>query len=58
MIWVRLRVPWATRLVELLCLLPLAIPALVIVVGLTNVYAWVNYLVGDSALTLGRLLGY
>ena len=34
MIWVRLRVPRATRLVEFLCLLPLTIPALVIVVGL------------------------
>jgi putative spermidine/putrescine transport system permease protein len=52
MIWVRLRVPWATRLVEFLCLLPLTIPALVIVVGLTNVYAWVAYLVSDSPLTL------
>ena len=50
MIWVRLRVPRATRLIEFLCLLPLTIPALVIVVGLSNVYAWVNYLVGDSAL--------
>jgi putative spermidine/putrescine transport system permease protein len=52
MIWVRLRVPGAARLVEFLCLLPLTIPALVIVVGIKNVYAWVNYLVGDSALTL------
>ena len=52
MIWVRLRVPGASRLVEFLCLLPLTIPALVIVVGIKNVYAWVNYLVGDSALTL------
>ncbi len=52
MIWVRLRVPGATRLVEFLCLLPLTIPALVIVVGLKNVYSWVNYLIGDSALTL------
>ena len=39
MIWVRLRVPGATRLVEFLCLLPLTIPALVIVVGIKNVYA-------------------
>ena len=52
MIWVRLQVPAATRLVEFLCLLPLTIPALVIVVGLDDVYAWVNYLIGDSALTL------
>jgi len=52
MIWVRLRVPRATRLVEFLCLLPLTIPALVIVVGMRNVYTWVNYLVSDSVLTL------
>jgi putative spermidine/putrescine transport system permease protein len=52
MIWVRLRVPRATRLVEFLCLLPLTIPALVIVVGMRNVYTWVNYLISDSALTL------
>ena len=52
MVWVRLRVPRATRLVEFLCLLPLTIPALVIVVGVKNVYAWVDYLFGDSALTL------
>lgn len=52
MIWVKLRVPKATRMVEFLCLLPLTIPALVIVVGMKDVYAWVNYLVGDSALTL------
>ncbi len=52
MVWVRLRVPRASRLVEFLCLLPLTIPALVIVVGIKNVYAWVTYLVGDSALTL------
>ncbi|SDD48934.1 ABC transporter permease [Nocardioides lianchengensis] len=52
MIWVRLRVPRASRLVEFLCLLPLTIPALVIVVGIKNVYAWVHYFMGDSALTL------
>ncbi|PRC59228.1 ABC transporter permease, partial [Mycobacterium sp. ITM-2017-0098] len=52
MIWVRLRAPWARGLVEVLCLLPLTIPALVIVVGLRNVYLWVTYLLGESALTL------
>ncbi len=52
MVWVRLRVPKAYRVVEFLCLLPLTIPALVIVVGITNVFAWVTYLLGDSALTL------
>jgi len=52
MIWVRLRVPRAARVVEFLCLLPLTIPALVIVVGIKNVYSWVNYFLGDSPLTL------
>ena len=51
-VWVRLRVPRATRLIEFLCLLPLTIPALVIVVGISNVYSWVTYLLGDSALVL------
>ena len=52
MIWVRLRAPWAKGLVEFLCLLPLTIPALVIVVGLKDVYAWVTYFFGESTLTL------
>lgn len=52
MIWVRLRAPWAKGLIEFLCLLPLTIPALVIVVGLRNVYLWVDYFFGESALTL------
>ena len=52
MIWVRLRVPGASKLIEYLCLLPLTIPPLVIVVGISNVYAWVSYLFGNSALTL------
>jgi len=52
MIWVRLRAPLAKGAVEFLCLLPLTIPALVIVVGLKNVYLWVTYLLGESALTL------
>ncbi|MEO5651383.1 MAG: ABC transporter permease subunit [Marmoricola sp.] len=52
MIWVRLRAPWARGLVEFLCLLPLTIPALVIVVGLRDVYLWVTYFLGESTLTL------
>ena len=52
MIWVRLRTPWAKGLVEFLCLLPLTIPALVVVVGLQGVYAWVTYFFGESTLTL------
>jgi putative spermidine/putrescine transport system permease protein len=48
MIWVRLRVPRMSRIVEFLCLLPLTVPPLVIVVGISNVYAWVDYFLGDS----------
>jgi putative spermidine/putrescine transport system permease protein len=51
-IWVRLRLPRLRRLVEFCCLLPLTIPAIVLVVGLAPVYAWVNYFLGGSSLTL------
>ena len=51
-IWVRLRLPGLRPLVEFICLLPLTIPAIVLVVGLAPVYAWVNYFLGGSSLTL------
>ena len=51
-IWVRLRLPGLRPLVEFVCLLPLTIPAIVLVVGLAPVYAWVNYFLGGSSLTL------
>jgi putative spermidine/putrescine transport system permease protein len=38
MIWVRLRVPWFSRIMEFICLLPLTIPAIVLVVGLAPIY--------------------
>lgn len=52
MAWVHLRLPRLRRLVEFLCLLPLTIPAIVLVVGIAPVYAWVTYFLGESALTL------
>ncbi len=52
MTWIRLRLPALRRLVEFLCLLPIAIPAIVLVVGMAPLYAWVNYFLGDSPLTL------
>ncbi|HEY5031683.1 MAG TPA: ABC transporter permease subunit [Actinomycetes bacterium] len=52
MIWVRLRLPKLKRVIEFLCLLPLTVPAIVLVVGLAPVYAWVTYFFGDSTLTL------
>jgi putative spermidine/putrescine transport system permease protein len=41
MIWIKLKVPWISRTVEFLCLLPLTIPAIVLVVGLVPVYNWI-----------------
>jgi putative spermidine/putrescine transport system permease protein len=38
MIWVRLRVQWMSRTIEFLSLLPLTIPAIVLVVGLGPIY--------------------
>ncbi len=51
-VWVQLRLPRLRRLIEFLCILPLAIPAIVIVVGIAPIYAWVTYFLGDSSLTL------
>jgi putative spermidine/putrescine transport system permease protein len=52
MIWVRLRLPRLNRIVEFLCLLPLTIPAIVLVVGLLPVYSWMANNFSDSILTL------
>jgi putative spermidine/putrescine transport system permease protein len=50
--WVHLRLPQLRRLIEFICLLPLTIPAVVLVVGIAPIYAWVTYLLGNSSLTL------
>jgi putative spermidine/putrescine transport system permease protein len=52
MIWVRLRLPRLNRIIEFLCLLPLTIPAIVLVVGLIPLYRWMAENVSDSILTL------
>ncbi|MEH3075665.1 MAG: ABC transporter permease subunit [Quadrisphaera sp.] len=52
MLLVALRLPWARQPLELVCLLPLAVPAVVVVVGVAPVYAWVVYLLGGSPLNL------
>jgi putative spermidine/putrescine transport system permease protein len=52
LIWVRLRLPRLQRVLEAISLLPLTIPAIVLVVGLAPVYLWVTYLLGNSPLTL------
>ena len=38
MIWIRLRAQWFSRVMEFICLLPLTIPAIVLVVGLAPIY--------------------
>ena len=43
MIWIRLRVRWFSRVFEFLCLLPLTIPAIVLVVGLGPIYNWIEH---------------
>lgn len=52
MTWVRLRLPGLSRTVEFLCLLPLTVPAIVLVVGLTPIYAWVAYFLGAGTIWL------
>ena len=51
-IWVHLKLPVLRRPFELLCLLPLAIPAIVIVVGIAPVYRWISINLTESPLTL------
>jgi putative spermidine/putrescine transport system permease protein len=52
MVWVRLKLPGLSRIVEFICLLPLTIPAIVLVVGLFPVYIWMGTNFSDSILTL------
>ena len=43
MVWIRLRVQWISRIFEFLCLLPLTIPAIILVVGLAPVYNFIRH---------------
>jgi putative spermidine/putrescine transport system permease protein len=52
MIWIRLRVPFLRRPMEFICLLPLTIPAIVLVVGLGPVYRVVADLLGTGSVWL------
>ena len=51
MVWIRLRVQWISRIFEFLCLLPLTIPAIILVVGLAPIYNFIRHY-QLSALTL------
>lgn len=52
MVWVRLRLPRLRRVIELISLLPLTIPAIVLVVGFWPMYQWMGNNFSDSILTL------
>jgi putative spermidine/putrescine transport system permease protein len=49
MTWVRLRAPWLNRTLEFICLLPLIIPAIVLVVGLAPIYRFIAVTTGSIA---------
>jgi putative spermidine/putrescine transport system permease protein len=52
MVWVRLRLPQLSRVVEFICLLPLTVPAIALVVGIVPIYRWIGVNVTSSILTL------
>ncbi len=52
MVWVRLRLRRLNRAIEFICLLPLTIPAIVLVVGLVPMYQWMGINFSDNILTL------
>jgi len=52
MVWTRLRLPRLRRAIESISLLPLTIPAIVLVVGFWPMYQWIGINVSDSILTL------
>jgi putative spermidine/putrescine transport system permease protein len=52
MVWVRLRLRRLNRVIEFICLLPLTIPAIVLVVGLVPMYQWMGINFSDNILTL------
>ena len=52
MVWVRLRLPGLSRIVEFICLLPLTVPAIALVVGMVPLYRWIGPNLSDSILTL------
>jgi putative spermidine/putrescine transport system permease protein len=58
MVWVRLRLPKLARTVEFLSLLPLTIPAIVLVVGWAPIYLWINYFTPSQYQTSPLVLAF
>ncbi len=52
MTWIRLRAPHMSKLVEFICLLPLTIPAIVLVAGLGPVYRGIAHTLGTGNIWL------
>lgn len=57
MLLVKLRLPKLERALEFICLIPITVPAIVLVVGLAPVYATVSRIFGSSAWTLAFAYG-
>lgn len=51
-VWVHLKLPKLKRIVELICLIPLAIPGIVIVVGIAPLYRWISINITESPISL------
>jgi putative spermidine/putrescine transport system permease protein len=51
-VWVHLKLPKLKRVVELVCLIPLAIPGIVIVVGIAPLYRWISINISESPISL------
>lgn len=51
-VWVHLKLPKLRRALELICILPLATPAIVIVVGIAPIYRWLSIHITESGVTL------
>ena len=54
-VWVHLKLPKLRRAIELICLLPLAIPGIVLVVGVSSIYRWISIHISESPLTLAAV---
>jgi len=54
-VWVHLKLPRLRRPIELICLLPLAIPGIVLVVGIASIYRWISIHISESPLTLAAV---
>ena len=55
LIWVHLKLPRMRRPMELICLIPLAIPAIVLVVGISPLYRFISIHITESPLTLAGI---